>query len=337
MSAPYLAISALRVHFPGTCGLLRAVDGVDLSLDRGERFGLIGESGSGKTMVALSLMGLLPPSARREGSIRLAGRELVGLAPREMRRLRGRELAMIFEQPAAYLDPLFPIGRQIAEAACAHEPLPRREVRSRVLELLARVRMPEPKRRTRQYPFELSGGMQQRAMIAMALAGRPGLLLADEPTTALDPTVQAHILSLLDDSVREDGTTLVCITHDLTAVRRLCRRVAVMYAGQIVETGPIARGPGRAAPPVHPGPVPEPLRPAPEAHRRQPAQPGRAAGRLPLPPALPSRRGALRYRRAAAGGRPEVPFRPCCLSSTPSASVSSRASSGATGSRPWTT
>jgi oligopeptide/dipeptide ABC transporter ATP-binding protein len=239
MSAPYLAISALRVHFPGTCGLLRAVDGVDLSLDRGERFGLIGESGSGKTMVALSLMGLLPPSARREGSIRLAGRELVGLAPREMRRLRGRELAMIFEQPAAYLDPLFPIGRQIAEAACAHEPLPRREVRSRVLELLARVRMPEPKRRTRQYPFELSGGMQQRAMIAMALAGRPGLLLADEPTTALDPTVQAHILSLLDDSVREDGTTLVCITHDLTAVRRLCRRVAVMYAGQIVETGPM--------------------------------------------------------------------------------------------------
>ncbi|MEF2230480.1 MAG: ABC transporter ATP-binding protein [Pseudodesulfovibrio sp.] len=234
---PHVSIRNLSVRFPVREGQLRAVDGLDLELTRGERFGLVGESGSGKTMLALSLMGLLPPSARRTGSIRLDGRELTGLNSREMRRLRGRELAMVFEQPGAYLDPLFPVGRQIEEAVRAHAPSLNGEARQRMLELLRMVGMPDPQRQARQYPFELSGGMQQRAMIAIALASSPGLLLADEPTTALDPRVQVRILDLLDRLATHNGMTLLLITHNLAAVRRLCSRVAVMYAGQVVETG----------------------------------------------------------------------------------------------------
>ncbi len=237
MNEAYLTVRDLRVHFSGRAGLIKAVDGCDLTLAHGERFGLIGESGSGKTMVALSLMGLLPGTARLSGSIRLGETELTTLDHHGMRRLRGRELAMIFEQPAAYLDPVFSIGRQIGEAIETSGSFSRAEVRRKVIELLHRVHMPEPEHRINAYPFQLSGGMQQRVMIAMALAGRPRLLLADEPTTALDPTVQAHILTLLDTCARESAMALVLITHDLSAVRRLCSRAAVMYAGRIVEEG----------------------------------------------------------------------------------------------------
>jgi len=215
----------------------RVVDGVDLAIRRGETFALLGESGCGKSMTALSLMRLLPPAARIvAGSVTLGERELLALPEREMRRVRGGQMAMIFQEPQTSLNPVLSVGAQIAEAVALHDPRPRAEVTARVLELLDQVGIPDPERRAREFPHQLSGGMKQRVMIAMALGGRPDLLIADEPTTALDVTIQAQVLRLLGKLRQETGMAVLLITHDLGVVAETADRLAVMYAGQIVET-----------------------------------------------------------------------------------------------------
>jgi peptide/nickel transport system ATP-binding protein/oligopeptide transport system ATP-binding protein len=235
------------VELPTPRGWVHPVNEVSLRLDEGEALGLVGESGCGKTMLSLGLMGLEPHGARRGGRAWLeiskngiSGRmNLVGLIPEEMRKLRGREIAMIFQEPMTALDPVMRIGAQIEEAIRAHEPsLTRAEIRRRSIESLERASVPEPAQRARQFPHQLSGGLRQRAMIAMALAMRPRLLIADEPTTALDVTVQKQILELLMRLRQELHLTLLFITHDLGVVGQIANRIAVMYAGRIVEIGP---------------------------------------------------------------------------------------------------
>jgi peptide/nickel transport system ATP-binding protein len=238
---PVLAIDQLRVSFPAPGRMIRAVDGVSFSVAAGEILGIVGESGCGKSMTALSVMGLVPdPPGRVAGSIRLSGRELVGLAESEMQRLRGNAISMVFQEPMTSLDPVMRVGDQIAEPLVLHQGLLRRDARTRVVDLLRRVHIPEPERRAGAYPHQLSGGMRQRVMIAMALACRPAVLLADEPTTALDVTIQAQILSLMVELRRELGTAIVLITHDLGVIAETADRVVVMYAGRKVEEAPVA-------------------------------------------------------------------------------------------------
>jgi oligopeptide/dipeptide ABC transporter ATP-binding protein len=245
--AALLDLENFTVELPTPRGWVRPVNEVSLRLDEGEALGLVGESGCGKTMLSLGLMGLEPHGARRAGRAWLeiskngiSGRmNLAGLIPEEMRKLRGREIAMIFQEPMTALDPVMRIGAQIEEAIRAHEPsLTRAEIRRRAIESLERASVPEPTQRARQFPHQLSGGLRQRAMIAMALAMRPRLLIADEPTTALDVTVQRQILELLMRLRDELHLTLLFITHDLGVVGEIANRIAVMYAGRIVETGP---------------------------------------------------------------------------------------------------
>ncbi|MFI5126669.1 MAG: ABC transporter ATP-binding protein [Candidatus Acidiferrales bacterium] len=245
--AALLDLENFTVELPTPRGWVRPVNEVSLRLDEGEALGLVGESGCGKTMLSLGLMGLEPHGARRAGRAWLeiskngiSGRlNLAGLVPEEMRKLRGREIAMIFQEPMTALDPVMRIGAQIEEAIRAHEPsLTRAEIRRRAIESLERASVPEPAQRARQFPHQLSGGLRQRAMIAMALAMRPHLLIADEPTTALDVTVQKQILELLMRLRAELHLTLLFITHDLGVVGQVANRIAVMYAGRIVETGP---------------------------------------------------------------------------------------------------
>ena len=245
--AALLDLENFTVELPTPRGWVRPVNEVSLRLDEGEALGLVGESGCGKTMLSLGLMGLEPHGARRAGRAWLeisqngiSGRlNLAGLIPEEMRKLRGREIAMIFQEPMTALDPVMRIGAQIEEAIRAHESsLTRAEIRRRAIESLERASVPEPAKRARQFPHQLSGGLRQRAMIAMALAMRPRLLIADEPTTALDVTVQKQILELLMRLRAELHLTLLFITHDLGVVGQIANRIAVMYAGRIVETGP---------------------------------------------------------------------------------------------------
>jgi peptide/nickel transport system ATP-binding protein len=206
---------------------------------RGETLGLVGESGSGKSATSLALMRLLPATATVSGSIRLGERDLLALAPEAMRRLRGRELAMIFQEPMTSLNPVMTVGRQVGEALLAHAPrTSRREVRARVLAALEEVALPDPARRTDDYPHQFSGGQRQRIMIAMALLNRPALLIADEPTTALDVTVQAQVLDLLRRLREEHGLAMLFISHDLAVVGQIADRIAVMRHGEIVESGP---------------------------------------------------------------------------------------------------
>lgn len=227
--------------FPSAAGPVRAVNGVSFHLEPGETLGLVGESGSGKSVTALTIMRLLPPGARVEGGrVRMDGRDLLSLSEREMRRLRGASIAMVFQEPMTSLNPVLTVGDQIAEAIRLHEPVSAGEAWRRAVEMLERVGIPEPARRARQYPHQLSGGMRQRVMIAMAVACRPRVLIADEPTTALDVTVQAQILDLMKELQREFGTAILLITHDLGVVAETCNRVAVMYAGRIVEMAPVA-------------------------------------------------------------------------------------------------
>jgi peptide/nickel transport system ATP-binding protein len=238
---PLLVVDQLRVSFRTPDGTIRAVDGLSFSLAAGEILGIVGESGCGKSMTALSVMGLVPdPPGRVSGSIRLAGQELVGLDEGEMRRLRGNAISMVFQEPMTSLDPVMRIGEQIAEPLVLHRGLSRRDARTRAIDLLRRVNMPEPEQRGRQYPHLLSGGMRQRVMIAMALACRPSVLLADEPTTALDVTIQAEILRLMLELRREFGTAIALITHDLGVIAETADRVVVMYAGRRVEEAPVA-------------------------------------------------------------------------------------------------
>jgi peptide/nickel transport system ATP-binding protein len=240
-SGQMLAVEGLSVSFRTPEGTIRAVDGVSFSLAASEILGIVGESGCGKSMTALSVMGLVPdPPGRVAGSIRLAGRELIGLAESEMQRLRGNAISMVFQEPMTSLDPVMRIGNQIAEPLVLHQGLSRRDARSRAIDLLRRVHIPEAERRAGVYPHQLSGGMRQRVMIAMALACRPAVLLADEPTTALDVTIQAQILRLMVELRRELGTAIVLITHDLGVIAETADRVVVMYAGRKVEEAPVA-------------------------------------------------------------------------------------------------
>jgi oligopeptide/dipeptide ABC transporter ATP-binding protein len=219
------------------------VDGVDLTIGRGERVGLIGESGSCKSLTALAVMGLLPEDVRMTGSVRLAGvdHDLVGATERQMSRVRGRDVAMVFQEPMTALNPTMRVGDQVAEAMLIHATRPdRRSARAAAVELLDQVGLPDPGDAARAYPHQLSGGQRQRVMIAMAFSCRPQLVIADEPTTALDVTVQRQILQLMAQLRHELGTAILLITHDLGVVAQTCDRVAVMYAGKVVETAPVA-------------------------------------------------------------------------------------------------
>jgi peptide/nickel transport system ATP-binding protein len=241
MTPPLLRVTSLRVQFPTEDGVVRAVDGIDYELHAGRTLGIVGESGSGKTVSALTLMGLHPPHARISGRIDFAGRELATLGAVAMRALRGNELAMIFQDPLSSLHPLHRVGWQLVEAIRAHRTLAKRAARERAAELLDLVGIPDPRARLHAYPHELSGGQRQRVMIAMALANEPQLLIADEPTTALDVTVQAQILALLARLQRELGMAILLVTHDLGVVAQIAEEIAVMYAGRIVERGATAQ------------------------------------------------------------------------------------------------
>ncbi|MFN0127135.1 MAG: ABC transporter ATP-binding protein [Verrucomicrobiales bacterium] len=239
--SPLLSIQGLRVGFDTESGPVVAVDGIDLSLARGRTLGLVGESGCGKSVTAFSIMRLLPyPHGKiLGGRIEFDGRHLATLALPEMASLRGREIGMIFQEPMTALNPVQPIGRQLAEAVTLHHSLPPAEVRRRCLDMLARVRIPSPEVRLNEYPHQLSGGMRQRVMIAMALINKPKLLIADEPTTALDVTVQAQILELIAELQRDMGMAVLLITHDLGVIAETSDEVAVMYAGRLVERAPV--------------------------------------------------------------------------------------------------
>jgi oligopeptide/dipeptide ABC transporter ATP-binding protein len=238
-SPPLLEVKDLYVQFPTPKGVVNAVSGVSFTVAPGETVAIVGESGSGKSVSSLAVMGLLGTGRIADGSVLLRGEELVGTDPERLRELRGTEMAMIFQNPMTSLDPLFTIGDQLVEAMRAHRRISRREARARALELLREVGLPDPERRIRSYPHELSGGQQQRVMIAIALACEPALLIADEPTTALDVTVEAQILDLLRRMQRDHGTALLLITHDMAVVAEMADRVVVMYAGQVVEQGPV--------------------------------------------------------------------------------------------------
>ena len=235
-----LEIENLRTWFHTDDGVARAVDGVSFEIAEGETLGLVGESGCGKSVTALSVLRLVDPPGRIEGGeIRLRSRNLCDLTNREMRRVRGREISMIFQEPMTSLNPVFTVGDQIIEAVTLHQKKNRGEARELAVEMLRCVGIPSPERRVNEYPHQMSGGMKQRVMIAMALVCRPALLIADEPTTALDVTIQAEILDLLADLQREFNMAILLITHNLGIVAGMAKRVAVMYAGKIVEYAPV--------------------------------------------------------------------------------------------------
>jgi oligopeptide/dipeptide ABC transporter ATP-binding protein len=239
---PVLEVSGLQTHFFafGGARVVKAVDGVSFTLGEGETLGLVGESGSGKTTTCLSIVGLLPRGARIVGgSVVFDGEDLTRKSQRELRRVRGRQIAVILQDPMASLNPLFTIFRQVAEPAFFHQQLRGRSLRERVTHLLRAVRIPAPEWRMRDYPHQMSGGMRQRIVGAIALAGGPRIVIADEPTTNLDVTIQAQYLDLLKDIQRETGVALIFVTHNLGIVAKMCDRVAVMYAGKIVEQAPV--------------------------------------------------------------------------------------------------
>ncbi|HEX3714030.1 MAG TPA: ABC transporter ATP-binding protein [Trebonia sp.] len=239
--AALLQVDDLSVALPTRAGYAKAVDGMSFTVDSGEILGIAGESGSGKTMTAMSLFGLLPPGAQVTGSIRLNGTELLGLPARRLRDIRGRQIAMVSQDPSAALHPILPIGTQLTEHMRHHLGIGKAEATARAVTLLDTVRIPDPEQALRSHAGQFSGGMRQRIAIAVALAAEPLLLVADEPTTALDVTVQAGILRLLDRLRRERGMAVIVITHDLGVMSAIARRVCVMYAGRLVEAGPTAR------------------------------------------------------------------------------------------------
>jgi peptide/nickel transport system ATP-binding protein len=238
---PLLEVRDLRTYFATDFGEFRAVDGISFSLNSGRTLGVVGESGCGKSVTALSIMGLIPrpPGRITSGEILFEGGDLLALKPAEMRERRGNELSMIFQEPMTSLNPAFTVGDQISEGILRHRPVRRAEARDRAIEMLRRVRIPSPERRIADYPHKLSGGMRQRVMIAMALACDPKLLIADEPTTALDVTIQAQILDLMRALREETGAAIMLITHDLGVIAELAHEVIVMYAGKVVERAPV--------------------------------------------------------------------------------------------------
>jgi peptide/nickel transport system ATP-binding protein len=237
---PVLRVSGLRTHFFTRAGVVRAVDGVDFEIAPGEVLGLVGESGCGKTVTGFSILGLVDPPGRIvEGSIEFEGRNLVGLDEEEMRRVRGGRIAMVFQDPMMTLNPVLRVDTQMVEAVRAHQDVSESEALEQARATLARVGIASPEQRLKAYPHQFSGGMRQRVAIAIALLNRPRLIIADEPTTALDVTIQAQILYEAQKLCRESGTALIWITHDLTVVAGLADRICVMYAGRIVEQGPV--------------------------------------------------------------------------------------------------
>src|SRR5512140_2399401 len=250
MNAPLLRIEELQTVLDTDTGLVRAVDALSLTIDRGETFALVGESGCGKSMTALSILRLLPENGRvAEGRVELGGNDVTQLPEARMRDVRGRRISIIFQEPATSLNPVLPVGVQIVEVIERHTPLKGAAARAKALEWLTRVRLPDPERRIDSYPFQLSGGQKQRVMIAIALAAEPDVLIADEPTTALDVTVQKQILDLLRDLQQAHGMAMLLITHDLGIVSQVAHRIALMYAGQIVE---VAETAAFFARPLHP-------------------------------------------------------------------------------------
>lgn len=240
-AAPMLAIRDLRVSFPTDDGVVHAVNGMDLTLARGETVGIVGESGSGKTVTSQALMGLLKDtSATVTGQILLDGQDLNALNEAQMRAYRGKRIAMIFQDPLSAMHPFYPVGAQITEAYRVHNDVSKKAAARIAVDMLGRVGIPDPSRRYSAYPHEFSGGMRQRAMIAMALVCEPELLIADEPTTALDVTVQAQILDLLNELQDETGTSVILVTHDLGVVAEVCHQVVVMYGGGCVERATVA-------------------------------------------------------------------------------------------------
>ena len=239
MSQILLDISGLSISFRTDSGLLKVVSDLSLAITRGEIFGLVGESGCGKSLTALSVLRILPQNAHVEGRIRFKDRDLLTMAEPEMRSIRGKDISMIFQEPMTSLNPVLTIGYQVAEVLTAHSDMPKKDAYDRATELLRAVKIPSPEARMKDYPHQLSGGMRQRVMIAMAIACNPALLIADEPTTALDVTIQAQILDLLQSLRRERDMTLLLITHDLSIISEQADRVAIMYAGRIFELAPV--------------------------------------------------------------------------------------------------
>src|SRR3954454_22943842 len=234
-----LEVDNLQTHFRTPEGINRAVDGVSFHVDEGETLAIVGESGCGKSVTSMSLMRLIPePPGRIAGAVRFQGRDLLKLSEREMRSIRGNDISMIFQEPMSSLNPVLTVGRQIGETLRMHQGLDKQAAEARAIEMLNLVGIPEPARRVREYPHQLSGGMRQRVMIAMALTCSPKLLIADEPTTALDVTVQAQILDLLRELQAETGMSIILITHDLGVVAEMADEVAVMYAGRVAERAP---------------------------------------------------------------------------------------------------
>lgn len=242
MNNNLLDIQNLHTFFFSDEGVVKAVNGVDLTIDHGETLGLVGESGCGKSVTALSIMRLFaqPPGRIVEGKILFEGRDLVQMSPEQIRRIRGKNISMIFQEPMTSLNPVFRVGFQIAEAIEIHQDVTRRAALNLSVDMLSKVGIPDPAKRAREYPHQMSGGMRQRVMIAMALACNPKLIIADEPTTALDVTIQAQILELMNTLIKDFKPSILLITHDLGVVAETAQRVAVMYAGQIVESADVA-------------------------------------------------------------------------------------------------
>jgi peptide/nickel transport system ATP-binding protein len=241
MAERLLEVKGLKTHFFTDEGVVRAVDGVDFYIDKGETLGIVGESGCGKSVTALSIMRLIPqpPGRITEGQILYDGKNLLDLSPAQMRKIRGKEISMIFQEPMTSLNPVFTVGEQIAEALRLHEGLGRRDAMDKTVEMLKLVHIPNADRRVKEYPHQLSGGMRQRVMIAMALSCNPKLLIADEPTTALDVTIQAQILELLNELKSKLGMAIMLITHDMGVIAETAQRVVVMYAAKVAEEAPV--------------------------------------------------------------------------------------------------
>lgn len=285
MRSPLLKVRSLTTRFYTEDGVVRAVEDVSFEIFQGEILSLVGESGCGKSVTGLSLLRLIPipPGRIESGEILFNGRNLLNLDEKEMERVRGNEISMIFQEPMTSLNPVFTIGSQITEVLKLHQGLDKKEARKRAIEMLDRVRIPSPEVRIDSYPHQLSGGMRQRAMIAMALSCRPKLLIADEPTTALDVTIQAQVLRLLKEIQREMGMAVMLITHDLGVVSEVADRVVVMYAGRVVESGPIEAIFGRMRHPYTKGLL-ESIPRLEEKRKRLNAIPGQVPNSLALPP-----------------------------------------------------
>ena len=304
VTVPLLDVEDVSVEFSTRDGVVRALDHVGFSVHRGETVGLVGESGSGKSVTALALLGILAPAARvTSGRAVFGGLDLLAATESQRLAYRGRELSMIFQSPRTALNPIRPVGRQIADVLLRHATVPRRKVWDRVLELLARVQIPDPERRAHAYPFELSGGMCQRVMIALAVACAPSLLIADEPTTGLDVTTQAAILDLLAELAAQSRMATILITHDLAVVAERCDRIVVMHGGHVVEAAPTA---ALFATPRHPYTA--------RLVASTPRPGAKLADLVPIPGSVPDLRADLppcRYRARCERARPacdEVPL-----------------------------